>query len=301
MTGNEMRLLYGRKPNVWPPPMTDRQHTPPLTMLYTIAHRKQPEANYQGERNRRKRLGGRGAPVYGKRKTAHPKPLPEPPITNIGPCNCSILPNISTKKYDPSATGKSCETHLFPNILTIILSLKISQFTEPKNHNGTPHRDKPEDMMQLGNARRPGAQPRHLADKYQSPPAANCREEARARANTRRLGDFPELTASTTEACKNHMSLPTIPDKNLPTVPPPTNVHRQTEAPRERKPSNEMWSRDGARDARNGPPTDRQRAFPSQAAHSARTREKTDTHHPGKRDGWKRLRTGEATVSKCHP
>ena len=97
---------------------------------------------------------------------------------------------------------------------------------------------------------------------HQLSPTTNCRGETRARANTRRLGDLLELSTTTTDACNDHISLYTIPNTNLPPVPLPTYMHHQAEASRTRKSDSEMRSRDGGREARNGPPTHRMRASP---------------------------------------
>ena len=46
---NVMWPRYGEEPNAWPQPLADRQHTPPLPMIYTVKRWGQSEAKYPVE------------------------------------------------------------------------------------------------------------------------------------------------------------------------------------------------------------------------------------------------------------
>jgi hypothetical protein len=111
-----------------------------------------------------------------------------------------------------------------------------------------------------------------------------------------------ELTTFATGTCKHHLFLVTKPNKNVPIVLLPTDTQPLTETSRAGRPGSEMRPRDGARiSARNRPLAGWLCTSPQHASYSAMIREQTETHHPGKRDSGKRLRTGEATKSMCPP
>ena len=111
-----------------------------------------------------------------------------------------------------------------------------------------------------------------------------------------------ELPTFTTWVCKNHMFPDTKPNNPSPTVPLSTDTQQQPETSGVGSLDSEMQLRAGAGMRALLPSLgDRLHSDPSHATYSARTREQTETHHPGERDSGKRLRNGGAKDGVCPP
>ena len=127
--GKEMRPRYGGDPNAWPHLLTDQRHSPPLPMIYTVKCREQSEANYPGERNGGKRLGGEGTP-----EGVCPPPLPRrqrsPPIKTTFLEDAMIHIDIDTSPA-PTKYCQHLATHRDPHHTHTLLESPLLTGTQP--------------------------------------------------------------------------------------------------------------------------------------------------------------------------